>query len=111
MITEPDFSRKSEVALGTLNRTLDVVAEDHDVEILYQAGVLTLEIEEPAVSKIVVSPNSPARQIWISAQSTSFKLGWSAEKSAFVLASTGETLNALIGRLVAEELGVDPIQI
>jgi CyaY protein len=109
MIGETEFSKQSERALETLNRTLDVVAENHDVEIMYQGGVLTLEIEEPVLSKIIVSPNSSARQIWISAQSTSFKLDWSAEGSAFVLASSGETLNGLLGRLIGEELGVDSI--
>jgi iron donor protein CyaY len=109
VITDIEFARASENALETLNRTLDVVAEEHEVEILYQGGVLTLEIEEPVLSKIVISPNSSAGQVWISAQLTSFKLDWSAEGKAFVLAATGEALDVLIGRLVGEELGVGPI--
>jgi len=57
----------------------------------------------------VISPQASTRQIWMSAQSTSFKLDWSG--SAFVLASTGETLNRLVGRLVGEQLGVAPISL
>ena len=109
MINDIEFARATETALESLNRALDVVADEHDVEILYQSGVLTLEIEEPIVSKIVISPNSPARQVWISAQLTSFKLDWSPDRNAFTLAATGEPLDTLIGRLVGEELGVDPI--
>ncbi len=108
MINDDDFGRLSSASLEALNRGLDRVAEEHEVEILYQSGVLTLEIEEPVISKIVISPNSPARQVWISAQSTSFKLDWSAAKQEFVLPSTGETLNQLVGRLAGEELGVEP---
>ncbi len=111
MIGEAEFGRKSVEALETLNRRLDVVAEAHDVEILYQGGVLTLEIEEPSPSKIVISPNSAAGQIWISALSTSFKLDWMVERDAFVLARTGEALPALVGRLVGEELGVGPVTV
>ena len=107
MITDEEFGRLSEEALETLNRALDALADDYEVEILYQAGVLTLEIEEPALSKIVISPNSSARQIWISAQSTSFKLAWSLENRAFVLPASNETLSQLVGRLAGEEIGVE----
>src|SRR5262249_31017034 len=72
-------------------------------------GVLTIEIEEPNPGKIVISPQTPTRQIWISAQATSFKLDWSG--SAFVFPSTGESLSALIGRLVGEQLNAGPIAI
>ena len=108
-MNEIDFGRVSEATLSRLNRALDTVAEAHEVEILYQSGVLTLEFEEPAPSKIVISPNSPVRQIWISAQATSFKLGWSEESEAFVFSATGESLTALIARLIGEELGGESI--
>jgi len=90
-----------------LNRALNVVAEEHDAEVLFQNNVLSIDIEEPNPGKIVISPQAPTRQIWISAQATSFKLDWSG--SAFVYPATGETLNRLVGRLIGEQLGVDPI--
>ena len=108
-LTEGDFRSKCDEAFNKLNRALDVVAEKYDAEILLQNNVLSIEIEEPNPGKIVISPQTPTRQIWISAQSTSFKLDWSV--SAFVFPATGETLNQLIGRLVGEQLGVDPIKL
>jgi CyaY protein len=54
----------------------------------------------------VVSPNTPIREIWISALSTSFKLAWSAEKNAFVLGKTGEDLHAVMSRVISEQLGI-----
>jgi iron donor protein CyaY len=110
-MNDTDFARVSESTLGTLNRALDTVAEEHEVEILYQGGVLTLEFDDPTPSKIVISPNSTVRQIWISAQATSFKLNWDEEAGAFRFLTTGETLTALIGRLVGEQLGVGPIRL
>jgi len=106
-LTEIEFRSRCDEALDSLNRALDVVAENYDAEILFQNGVLSIEIEDPNPGKIVISPQAPTRQVWISAQSTSFKLDWSG--STFVFASTGESLNQLVGRLVGEQLGVAPI--
>jgi iron donor protein CyaY len=106
-LTEAEFRKHCDDALNHLNRALDVVAESYDAEVVLQNGVLSIEIEDPIPGKIVISPQAPTRQVWISAQSTSFKLDWSGP--AFVLRSTGETLNQLVGRLVGEQLGVAPI--
>jgi CyaY protein len=106
-LSEAEFRTRCDDVFNQLNRALDVVAEKYDVEILLQNGVLSIEIEEPDPGKIVISPQAPTRQIWISAQSTSFKLDWGG--SAFVLPSTGETLHQLVGRLVGEQLGIAPI--
>ena len=106
-LSEAEFRTRVDDIFNNLNRSLDVVAEKYDAEILLQNGVLSIEIEEPKPGKIVISPQAPTRQIWISAQSTSFKLDWSG--SAFVFPATGETLNQLIGRLVGEQLEVQPI--
>ena len=106
-LTEPEFRSRCDQAFDHLNRALGGVAEQHDVEILLQNNVLSIEIEEPNPGKIVISPQAPTRQIWISAQSRSFKLDWSG--SDFVLPSTGETLNQLVGRLVGEQLGIAPV--
>jgi CyaY protein len=42
------------------------------------------------------------RQIWISALGTSFKLDWASKLEEFVLPRTGETLRALVDRLIGE---------
>ena len=65
--------------------------------------MLNVLFEEPA-GKFVITPNTPVRQIWISALSTSFKLDWDAAGSAFVLPRTGESLTPLIDRLIGEHL-------
>jgi len=108
-LTEAEFRTNCDAALNHLNRALDVVAENYDAEIAFQNGVLSIETEEPQPGKIVISPQAPTRQVWISALSTSFKLDWSG--SAFVLKASGETLDQLVGRLVGEQLGVPPIQL
>ena len=107
-LTEAEFRSQSETALERLNKVLGIVAEQYDAEVMYQNGVLTVEIEEPNPGKMVISPNTPVRQIWISAQSRSFKLDW--DGGTFVLPSTQEPLDKLVGRLVGEQLGVEPFR-
>ena len=108
-LTETEFRTRCDAALNDINRSLDPIVDEHDIEVMLQNGVLTIEVEEPLAGKIVISPQAPTRQVWISAQSTSFKLDWSG--TAFALLSTGETLNQLVGRLVGEQLGIGPIEI
>jgi iron donor protein CyaY len=108
-LTEAEFRTRCDAALNRINRSLDPVVDEHDIEVNLQNGVLTIEVSEPDPGKIVISPQAPTRQIWISAQSTSFKLDWSGD--AFTLPSTGETLDLLVGRLVGEQLGIGRIDL
>ena len=108
-LSESEFRSRCDEAFDKLNRALGAVAEQHDVEILFQNNVLSIEIEDPSPGKIVISPQAPTRQIWISAQSTSFKLDWSG--SSFAFPATSETLNQLVGRLVGEQLGIGSVQL
>ncbi len=99
------FRRYAEVALDALKQHL-IEREEHEeagFEVEEQNGVLNVLFEEPA-GKFVITPNTPVRQIWISALSTSFKLDWDAVASAFVLPRTGEALTPLIDRLIGEHL-------
>ncbi|HET9217302.1 MAG TPA: iron donor protein CyaY [Terriglobia bacterium] len=107
-LNETEFRTQSEAALVRLNKSLGIVAEEYDAEVMYQNGVLTVEVEEPNPGKMVISPNAPVRQIWISAQSRSFKLDWDGTR--FVLPGTGESLDTLVGRLVGEQLNVKPFR-
>ena len=105
-LSEPEFRSLCDAAFEKLNRALDAVIEAHDIEVLFQNNVLSIAVEEPNPGKIVISPQAPTRQIWISAQSTSFKLDWTG--SAFVFPASGETLNQLVGRILGEHLGTGP---
>lgn len=103
MMDEQEFRRASEGALDALKRHLIEREEGADAgfEVEEQNGVLNVVFEDPA-SKFVITPNTPVRQIWISALSTSFKLDWDAQSSTFVLPRTGEGLVALLDRLIDE---------
>ncbi|MBV9437199.1 MAG: iron donor protein CyaY [Acidobacteria bacterium] len=108
MLEELDFRRKADAAIEDLKKSLIAAEDDAEIEVEEQNGVLTVVFEDPP-AKFVVTPNSPVRQIWISALATSFKLDWSDAKSNFILQKTGEGLKPLIARLVNEQLGKEAV--
>lgn len=103
MMDEAIFRRESDRALETLKQALIRAEEDGGFEAEEQNGVLNILFEDRP-GKFVITPNTPIRQLWISAQSTSFKLDWNANTSVFVLPKTGEDLLHLIERLLREHL-------
>jgi iron donor protein CyaY len=107
MIDEATFRRESDRALEALKQSL-ISAEDDSGTFEFEDnnGVMNI-IFENGSSKFVITPNTPIRQVWISAQSTSFKLDWSESANAFALAKTGEDLKTLTQRLLREHLS-DP---
>jgi CyaY protein len=107
MLDEATFRRESDRALESLKQAL-IAAEDDSGSFEFEDnnGVMNI-IFENGSSKFVVTPNTPVRQVWISAQATSFKLEWSDATQAFVLSKTGEPLIPLTERLLREHLG-DP---
>jgi CyaY protein len=108
MLEELDFRRKADAAVESLKKSLIAAEDDAAIEVEEQNGVLNIAFEEPP-AKFVITPNTPVRQIWISALSTSFKLDWSEAQKDFVLEKTGERLKPLVGRLVNQQLGEDAV--
>jgi CyaY protein len=106
MQDETEFRRACDAAIEALKQHLIAreEADDSGFEVEEQNGVLNVLFEEPP-GKFVVTPNSPVRQIWISALSTSFKLDWDAGLAKFVLPKSGEALVPLVDRLIGEHLG------
>jgi CyaY protein len=100
---DQQFRAVSSEAILNLQRALERASEDYDFDVDSHEGALAIEFEDPP-AKFVVSPNSPVRQIWVSARVKSFKLDWDAAGRLFVLPD-GRNLKALIGDVVSEQLG------
>ncbi len=103
-MTDQEFQKHSEGALDALKRSLYQAENDAEFEVEEANGALQVNFDEPP-GRFVVSPNSPVRQIWISALSTSFKLDWSESMNDFVLTKSNEGLKQLMSRLINEQLG------
>ena len=106
MVDEQTFRRDADRALEQLKQSLIEAEEDGGFETEENGGVLNVVFDSPG-TKFVFTPNTPVRQIWISALTSSFKLDWS--DGAFVLAKSGEELKALTERLLREQTGNEDI--
>jgi frataxin len=104
MLDELTFRRNADHAIESLKKSLIDAEEDGGFEVEEQNGVLNVVFEEPP-AKFVVTPNTPVRQIWISALSTSFKLDWSETANDFVLPKDSLPLKPLVAKLINQQLG------
>jgi iron donor protein CyaY len=105
MIEEKDFQRKADAAFDDLKKRMLTAGDQHGFDVEGASGKLEVLFEDADETKFVISPNTPVREIWISALSTSFKLGWSETENAFVLQKTGENLHAVMSRVISQQLG------
>jgi iron-sulfur cluster assembly protein CyaY len=107
-VDDQEFRRLADESLEQLKRSLYEAEGEADFEVEDNSGALHISFDDPP-GRFVISPNSPVRQMWISALSTSFKLDWSADANDFVLTKTGEGLKKLVNRLINEQLGEQAI--
>jgi CyaY protein len=105
MLEEKEFQRKADEAFEDLKKRLLTLGDEHGFDVEGESGKLEVIFEEPEEAKFVISPNTPVREIWISALATSFKLGWNETRHAFVLEKTGEDLYAVMSRVISQQLG------
>lgn len=101
---EIEFRDRADHALADLHHRLGKASEEFDFESDFNAGALAIEFDDPP-GKFVVSPNTPVRQVWVSAHSKSFKLDWDQARGEFVLASTGQSLAQMIAQAIGQQIG------
>jgi len=104
MIDEHEFRKRADEALNTLNRDLIAASDDYGFEVDFNAGALSIEFEDPP-AKFVISPNTPVRQIWVSANNNSYKLDWDVVENAFVHSESGDSLKDLVEKAIGKHLG------
>ena len=104
-LEEKAFQENAERTISEMENALGRLEDDYELEVDNEGGALKVSFEEPP-GTFVITPNGSARQIWVSALATSFKLDWSEEKGTFVFASDNglEGLRELLSRLVTEQL-------
>ena len=103
MLDEQNFKKRADEALTHLNRDLIAASDDYGFEVDFNAGALGVEFEDPP-AKFVISPNTPVRQIWVSAHAKSYKLDWDIVENSFVHTESGDTLKDLIEKAISKQL-------
>lgn len=100
MLTDQEFQQRCDAALSALYSKLADASDDYDFDVDMNNGALTVEFEDPR-ERFVVSPNSPVKQIWVSAHVQSFKFDWNG--AAFVLPS-GQTLDQMMADAIRKRI-------
>jgi iron donor protein CyaY len=108
MIDEQEFKKRADEALTVLSRLLIAASDDYGFEVDFNAGALAVEFEDPP-AKFVISPNTPVRQVWVSANSKSYKLDWDFVENSFVHAESGDSLKKLVEKAVSQHLGEEVV--
>jgi CyaY protein len=104
MIGEQEFKKLADEALTALSRALIAASDDYGFEVDFNSGALGVEFEDPP-AKFVISPNTPVRQIWVSANSRSYKLDWDVVENSFVHVDSGDSLRVLVEKAIGKHLG------
>ena len=104
MIDEQEFKKRADDSLHALSRALIAASDDYGFEVDFNSGALAIEFEDPP-AKFVISPNTPVRQIWVSANSKSYKLDWDFVENSFVHSESGDPLKTLVEKAVSKHLG------
>lgn len=108
---DAEFPTKSEAAINELEKAFGKLADQRDIDVEAQGGVLSITFEEGEPGKFIISPNSSAGQVWVSARVSSFKFDWSDEANDFVLASSGEKIKIVMQRLTREQLRDEDVEL
>ena len=101
---EQDFKRRADESLNSLYKKLTAASDNADFDADFNSGALAVEFDDPP-GKFVISPNTPVRQIWVSAHSKSYKLDWDPARETFLLADSRQTLTELIQSAISQQLG------
>ena len=103
MLDDRQFQLRCDEALGRLDQSLGKAADAHGFEVDFSSGAIKIEFEDPP-AKFVVSPNSPVRQIWLSAHSKSYKFDWDEARGVFAIPG-GATLEEALAEAISRQLG------
>lgn len=104
-LSDAEFQQQAEATINRLEKVFSQLADERDIDVEVTGGVLSITFEEGEPGKFIVSPNSPAGQIWVSARVSSFKFDWSDAQHDFLLTDSGEPIQTVMERLTREQLG------
>lgn len=98
-MNESEFNALAEATLLSIEQQV----EDADTELDFEmsSGILTLTAENG--SKIIINRQVATLEIWVAARSGGYHLG--RQDDVWFCQSTGETLQALLTRVVVEQGG------
>jgi CyaY protein len=100
------YRERAEAVLTRLERAVDGLSDDFDIDVLRAGNVVTLTFESG--HKMVVNTQEAVEEIWVAARSGGFHYRWDAVASQWRDTRSQEDLRAALERLVGDEIGTPP---
>lgn len=101
-----DFAARAEGLLAAMERAIDGISDDLDIDLLRAGNVVTLAFENG--HRIVVNSQEAAQEIWVAARSGGFHYRWDAPASAWMDTRSQDDLRIVLSRLIEIETGIAP---
>src|ERR1035437_9599898 len=97
-----NFSQTYDTTIRNLeSRLSDLVDEGKDFDFQRKGDVLEIEFDDG--EKVVITPQSPLEQLWVSANYAGHRFNWNGDEWANE--KGGETIDGFIDRIIADKLG------
>ena len=103
------FSQRYDATVRTLEEKLtDLIDNGAEFDLERNGDVLTIEFESG--EKVIITPNSPVEQLWISAEFQGQRFNWSEDANAWSEEKAGKQLARYLSEVLTRKLGT-PIEL
>ncbi len=102
----PTFATTYDTTIRDLESKLsDLIDGGLDFDLDKRGDVLTIEFEDG--EKIVITPQAPLEQLWVSANYAGHRFLWSETVAHWVNEKSGESIQSFLAKALSEKLQLD----
>ena len=102
---EKEFAERCQQELALIETAVEAAADDAsngaDIDFEMQGGILEIECADG--SKVIVSPHSIAKEIWVAAKSGGFHFRYDASAGRWLDTRSGEPLRARLIEILKQQ--------
>lgn len=98
---EKEFTERCQQELALIEAAVEAAAASADIDFEMQSGILEIECADG--SKVLVSPHTIAKEIWVAAKSGGFHFRYDAAAGCWVDTSTGDPLRTRLVEILKQQ--------
>ncbi len=98
------FAQHYDATIRDLEETLDAMIDSgSEFDFTRSGDVLSIEFEDG--EKIVITPQSPMEQLWISANYAGHRFNWSVQQQDWTDEKSSESLKSFLSKTITGKIG------
>ena len=98
---EKEFTERCQQELALIEAAVEAAAASADIDFEMQSGILEIECADG--SKVLVSPHTIAKEIWVAAKSGGFHFRYDAAAGYWVDTRTGDPLRLRLVEILKQQ--------